>query len=78
MKKITAKEKLKNVPVIPALDPEETTPEEAHVAAELDPDILKVFIKPKKSKNTIDTTDYIPELERGDTDEEQGLDARSF
>ena len=78
MKKITAKEKLKNVPVVPVLDPEEIAPEEAHVAAELDPDILKVFVKPKKSKNSIDTTDYIPELERGDIEEDSGPGDRGF
>jgi hypothetical protein len=80
MKKTTAKEKPNKVKakeefVKPNVGPEEVAPEEARVTSELDPEILKVFVKPKKSKNTIDTTDYIPELERGDVDEEFGSSA---
>ncbi|HOA18698.1 MAG TPA: hypothetical protein PKK54_02250 [bacterium] len=37
-------------------------------SSELDPDVLKV-IKPSKNKKIIDTTDYIPELEREEFDE---------
>ncbi len=82
MKKTTAKEKANKVSskellVKPAPDIEEVSPEEAPIAAELDPEILKVFIKPKKPKNTIDATDYIPELER-DIDEEPGRDTGGF
>lgn len=44
---------------------EETTP----VDAELDPEILKVIAsKPRKAKAVVDTTDYVPELEREDVD----------
>lgn len=77
MKKTAAKDKNskvkgKEVFVKPEVVLDEGTPEEAHVALELDPDILKVFVKIKKPKNTADTTDYIPELERGDLDEDFG------
>jgi hypothetical protein len=83
MKKITAKERLNKIKrkeeiVDPKVVLEEGTREEAHVASELGPEILKVFVKPKKPKNTIDTTDYIPELERGDLDEEFGPSAGGY
>lgn len=78
MKKITAKDKNNKVKKIgevvdPIVDPivglEEESPDEVHEAPELDPDILKVLVKPKKTKNIVDTTDYVPELERGDLED---------
>jgi len=83
MKKNTAKEKnnkvkSKEAPLAGVVGLEEVTPEESPLAAELDPEILKVFVKPKKSKNIVDSNDYIPELERGDTDEEFGTDNAGF
>ena len=83
MKKTTAKEKnnkVKSKEVLVGVNDnlEEVTPEESPLAAELDPEILKVFIKPKKGKNIVDSNDYIPELERGDTDEEFGANDSGF
>jgi hypothetical protein len=77
MKKTTAKEKSnkvkKPVDILPAdIDLEETSQDEEHEASELDPEVLQVLTKPKKNKNGIDATDYIPELERGDIDEDPG------
>jgi hypothetical protein len=82
MKKTTAKEKTNKVKskellVGASVGLDEVTPEESPLVAELDPEILKVFVKPKKNKSTVDNTDYIPELERGDTDEEFGTDTNS-
>jgi len=83
MKKIAAKDKTKKIPskellINPVTGLEDAPPEEAHIAAELDPEILKVFVKPKKTKNSIDATDYIPELERGDIDGDPGSDTGGF
>ena len=83
MKKITAKEKtrkIKNAEAIdlPEIELEEADPVAGQVAAELHPDELKVLTKPKKGKSTVDSTDYIPELERGDTDEEFGSDQSGY
>jgi hypothetical protein len=83
MKKTTAKGKINKVKgrealVVKDVDLVELTPEDAPVVAELDPEILKVFVKPKKAKNIVDTTDYIPELERGDADEDPASGAGSF
>jgi len=81
MKKTTAKDKnhiAKKInggtePIVePIVDLEEESPDEAHEAPELDPDILKVLVKPKKTKNIVDTTDYVPELERGDLEDGNG------
>jgi len=77
MKKTTAKEKNNKVRKIEDLaetsvDLEENSTDENHEVSELDPDVLKVLVKPRKSKSTVDATDYIPELERGDMDEDSG------
>jgi hypothetical protein len=74
MKKTTAKDKNNKVKIIdtavePIVELEEANAEEVHETAELEPDVLKALIKPKKNKVIIDTTDYVPELERGDLDE---------
>jgi hypothetical protein len=71
MNKTTPKEnhkKTKIVKVVPAIvGLEETETDIAKEEPELDPEVMKVLTKtPKKSKTSIDTTDYIPELERGD------------
>ena len=81
MNKTTAKGKnnKKNEKLlVPDIDLEEEVEGEQPAASELDPEILKVLTKPKKPKNAIYATDYVPELERGDTDEEFGSTDSGF
>ena len=76
MKKTTAKEKTNKsvkdslVEGVDEIELDEIPGEEVPVTAELDPDVLKALNKPKKSKNGPDATDYIPELERDDSDDD--------
>ena len=75
MKKKTAKNNIKKEKdslttdiVSVELDNEDPIISTEDESSELDPDVLKV-IKPNKNKKIIDTTDYIPELEREEFDE---------
>lgn len=63
----------------PILEIEEEEAEEHEVAEELDPELVKV-IAPKKTnkKASVDATDYVPELERGDIEEDFGSGPNDF
>jgi hypothetical protein len=83
MKKTTAKvknnkgKKIEEA-FIPEVAAEDPAVEEAPAALELDPDVLKVLVKPKKPKVNLDATDYIPELERADMEDDSRPDPGGY
>ena len=63
LKKAVADNKIKSLEGI-------ETGEAAH-EEHLDPEVLKALNKMKRNKANLDSSDYVPELERGDLEEEE-------